>query len=69
MKHVILYHTGKERKSREAADDGGFQEHRVTSLGSTPDISSAMDDRSASGGRQRLTYSASVEHSNSFTNR
>lgn len=45
----VLLFLGKDRGSRvkleEDDDDGGFQGPRVSSLGSTPDIPSAVKDR------------------------
>ncbi|XP_053395537.1 leucine-rich repeat-containing protein 7-like isoform X4 [Mercenaria mercenaria] len=58
---------GKERKSLITAaddDDGGFQGPRVSSLGSTPDIPSAMNDRVPS---TKFTYCSPAELSQNLS--
>jgi hypothetical protein len=53
--------TGKDRKSilkTADDDDGGFQGARVSSLGSTPDISTAVSERAASN---KFTYCSPAE--------
>ena len=63
---MSIPYTGRDRKSREAEDDdGGFGEHRVPSLGSTPDIPSNSD--SHRGIKNGLTYCSPSELSRSIS--
>ena len=47
-------------------DEGGFQGPRVSSLGSTPDISTAVSDRASSS---KFTYCSPAELSQNLSHR
>ena len=65
----FLHFIGKDRRSKGVdEDDGGFGEHRVCSLGSTPDISSTVESQSRSH-QNRLTYCSPNELSHSVSQR
>ena len=64
-----IFLIGKDRRSKGGEeDDGGFGEHRVCSLGSTPDIPSAAENQSRSN-HNRFTYCSPSELSHSVSQR
>ncbi|XP_052255764.1 leucine-rich repeat-containing protein 7-like isoform X2 [Dreissena polymorpha] len=64
---------GKEKRSKSESteDDGGFQERRVTSPGSTPDVPMVTEERRASqpSTRQKFTYCSPEELSENLSSR
>ena len=75
IEQLPVHVPGKDRRSKPSQqedDDGGFEEHRVSSLGSTPDIPAAVSGsggRAPPVGRTSFTYCSPAELSHSLSNR